>query len=226
MAQFIKPKFNIIESYCFDSKVPQRIHLTDNQVFIIEGSPYYKQNEAFESLMVPMRISNKLGVGKILVVDEVIGCAEETPLNSWVVIKDHALFAGVIPLHGLNNPEWGVRFPDVTKVYPKADRQIALDVFSESNIPLREVYSIHVSSERQVYREATGNAGLAIGAEVICLTGVHATILSQHRRKEDITRDCLFLGHVKRHTQADEEASPDSAQMDAIYNCALRILSR
>jgi len=176
--------------------------------------------------MVPMRISNKLGIRKILIADEVIGCSQDTSLNSWVVIKDHALFAGVIPLHGLNNPEWGVRFPDVTKVYPKADRQIALDVFAEANLPLREVYSIHVSSERQVYREATGNAALAIGAEVICLTGVHATILSQHRKKEESTRDCLFLGHVKRHTDFDEEAAPRPAEIDAVYTCAMRILSR
>lgn len=166
-------------------------------MFIIEGSPYYKHNEAFEYLMIPMRISNKLGISKILVVDEVIGCAAETPLNSWIVIKDHALFAGVIPLHGLNNPEWGVRFPDVTKVYNKTDRQIAIDVFSEMNIPLREVYSIHVSSERQVFREATGNAGLFMGAEVICLTGVHAAILTQHRKKEENSRDCLLsLIHI------------------------------
>src|SRR5699024_2327887 len=74
-----------------------------------------------------------------LIVTNAAGCVNtEWKAGDLMLITDHIKIFMESPLRGPNVAQFGVRFPDASKLYTPALRQVARDAASALNIPLRE----------------------------------------------------------------------------------------
>ena len=76
---------------------------------IIEGAPLQKAGESFGQSSILMRLSNAIGVSKIIILET---CVALDTSGGFTVLQDHCSFAGCNPLRGKNIDSQGVRFFD------------------------------------------------------------------------------------------------------------------
>jgi purine-nucleoside phosphorylase len=97
-----------------------------------------------------------------------------------MLIEDHLNFTGTDPLVGPNDDAIGLRFPDMSRAYDPALRQLAKTILKEQGLEFRTgIYagvsgpSLETSAERRFYRLAGADAvGMSTVLEVIA--AVHA----------------------------------------------------
>ena len=97
-----------------------------------------------EEVVFPVRFLARLGLRAILLTGAAGILNPEIPIGSLVVICDHLNLLGTNALIGMNDERFGPRFPDMTEVYSKHYRDLALQTANELGIRLFEgVYAVH-----------------------------------------------------------------------------------
>ncbi len=121
-----------------------------------------------------------LGVDKLIITNACGAVNMDFQPGELMLITDHINLVGINPLIGPNNEELGPRFPDVSCVYNKDLRNVALRVAVEQNIHLQQgVYGwwsgpvYETPAEIRMIRTLGGDAiGMSTVPEAI--TAVHA----------------------------------------------------
>src|SRR5690606_6377956 len=97
---------------------------------------------------------------------------------------------GTNPLIGMNNPELGTRFPDMSEVYNKALRGIASDIAKDKNITLHDgVYAwwsgptYETPAEIRMIR--------TLGADAVGMSTVPEAIVANHGGMKVLGISCL-----------------------------------
>ena len=103
-----------------------------------EGRFHYYEGVSLDQVTFPVRLMKALGVEK-LIITNACGAVNATGFASGdlMLITDHLNLTANNPLIGPNNPDLGVRFPDVSEVYSKNLRGIAKAVAAEQGVTTR-----------------------------------------------------------------------------------------
>ncbi|HWJ03682.1 MAG TPA: purine-nucleoside phosphorylase, partial [Verrucomicrobiae bacterium] len=169
-------------------------------VVAMQGRFHFYEGYAPKEVVYPVWVMHMLGIKKLIVTNAAGGINEDFKSGALVLIRDHINLTGVSPLIGVNNPELGPRFPDMTEAYDKSLRELAKGVAAKQGLELKEgVYcalsgpSYETPAEIRYLRTIGGDqVGMSTALEVIaanhcgikvlgisCITNMAAGILPQ-----------------------------------------------
>ncbi|MBA4495699.1 purine-nucleoside phosphorylase [Paenactinomyces guangxiensis] len=181
--------------------------LEGQQVVVMAGRFHLYEGHELSSVTFPIRVMKELGVETILVTNAAGGVNESYSAGDLMLIRDHINLMFRNPLIGPNDPELGVRFPDMSNAYDPDLRELARRVGDKHGIQLQEgVYtavlgpSYETPAEIRMIRKIGGDAvGMSTVPEVItarhagirvlgisCISNMAAGILPQPLSHEEV----------------------------------------
>jgi purine-nucleoside phosphorylase len=127
----------------------------------------------------PVRVLQRLGARYLLVTNAAGGLNPDHRAGDIMLIADHINLTGENPLVGPNDPDWGLRFPDMSRVYDPELLDRARAIAQELGQPLSSgVYaglkgpSLETPAELRFLR--------TIGADAVGLSTVQEVIAAVH----------------------------------------------
>lgn len=164
--------------------------LMGKDVLMMKGRFHLYEGYDAAAVAFPIRVMKKLGVKMLLVTNAAGGINESYSPGDLMLIQDHINFMFRNPLIGPNEPELGVRFPDLSEAYSRELRALAKRVGEKEGIALREgVYagmlgpSYETPAEIRMLR--------ILGADAVGMSTVPETIAARHAGMEVLGISCI-----------------------------------
>ena len=112
--------------------------LEGRNVAVMQGRMHHYEGYSYEEVTYAVRVLRLLGC-EVLIVTNAAGCVNtDWNAGDLMLITDHIKMFSESPLRGENLPEFGVRFPDASRLYTPRLQQLARETAAELSIPLRE----------------------------------------------------------------------------------------
>lgn len=146
----------------------------------MQGRVHVYEGRTPDEVVFPIRTLIRMGV-KAVVMTAAVGLVNaEIPVGSLVLISDHInLLLGKNALIGRNDDRFGPRFVDMSEVYSKPYRALALEKARELGIRLAEgVYLIHPGPTYETPAEVRFIRNQ--GADVVGMSTVPEAIIAHH----------------------------------------------
>lgn len=177
------------------------------QVIAMQGRFHFYEGYSLDKVTFPIRVMKLLGVEKLIVTNAAGGVNTSYEPGDLMLISDHINNMGQNPLIGANNPDFGVRFPDMSTAYCEQLREKAKQVAGQMGLELKEgVYvantgpSYETPAEIRMIRTLGGDAvGMSTVPEVIiarhaglkvlgisCISNMAAGILNQPLTHDEV----------------------------------------
>ncbi|MEH2940218.1 purine-nucleoside phosphorylase [Lawsonibacter sp. JLR.KK007] len=149
--------------------------LEGQRVAVMQGRMHHYEGYSYEEVSYAVRVLRLLGCDT-LIVTNAAGCVNtDWKAGDLMLITDQIKMFSESPLRGENLPEFGVRFPDASRLYTPRLQELARQTARERHIPLREgVYfycygpQYETPAEIRAVRLLGGDAvGMSTAPEVI-----------------------------------------------------------
>lgn len=148
-------------------------------VVVQQGRCHLYEGYHPDDVCMGIRVMASLGAQKLIMTNAAGSINPFFEAGSLMLITDHVNFTGSSPLVGPNHDEWGPRFPDMSAVYDKNLRHIALEEATHLGIRLEQgVYvgvlgpQLETPAETRVFRH--------FGVDAIGMSTVHEVIAAKH----------------------------------------------
>ena len=110
-------------------------YLEDRPVAVMAGRIHLYEGHEARDVVLPIRTLFTLGARQLIITNAAGGVNEHFHPGTLMLIADHINLTGRNPLIGLNDPRFGVRFPDMSDAYDaelrRHSRRVALDLRQE-----------------------------------------------------------------------------------------------
>ena len=149
--------------------------LEGRNVAVMQGRMHHYEGYSYEEVSYALRVLRLLGCGT-LIVTNAAGCVRtDWRAGELMLITDQIKMFSESPLRGENLPQFGVRFPDASRLYTPRLRELARESARDLGILLREgVYfycygpQYETPAEIRAVRALGGDAvGMSTAPEVI-----------------------------------------------------------
>lgn len=153
--------------------------LQGRRVAVMQGRMHHYEGYSYEEVSYAVRVVRLLGA-ETMIVTNAAGCANrDWTAGDLMLITDHIKFFMESPLRGENLPEFGVRFPDASKLYTPALRDTARQAAAELGIRLREgVYMYFPGPQYETPAEV--RAAHILGADAVGMSTAPEVITAGH----------------------------------------------
>lgn len=144
-------------------------------VAVMQGRFHYYEGHAMESIALPVRTLEYLGLKTLFVTAAVGSMRPDIRPGHFTVVKDHINLMGRNPLRAFHEEEFGTMFPDMTNAYDPRLRKLLLALCRKRRVPAREgVYvavggpSYETPAEIKAFRSLGGDVvGMSVVPEVV-----------------------------------------------------------
>jgi len=144
-------------------------------VVVMQGRFHYYEGHAMESIALPVRTLEYLGLKTLIVTAAVGSMRPQIKPGHFTVITDHINLMGRNPLRAFHEEEFGTMFPDMTQAYDKRLQKVMLAVCRKRKAPVHQgVYlavggpSYETPAEIRAFRALGGDVvGMSVVPEVI-----------------------------------------------------------
>ena len=147
-------------------------------VIIMQGRFHYYEGYTMKQVTFPVRVMKALGV-KNLIVTNACGGSFKMDAGDLMIIKDHINFMGDNPLIGQNDPELGVRFPDMSEPYSHELIELAKKVARKEDISVREGVYLGVTGPNYETPAEVRMVSI-LGADAVGMSTVPEVIVANH----------------------------------------------
>jgi purine-nucleoside phosphorylase len=152
-------------------------------VLMLQGRFHYYEGHDLETVTFPIRVLQKLGVNAVILTAATGGIRTDLRPGNLVLLTDHLNLIGANPLRGLNDPQLGTRFPDMTEVYSKCLRTIAKEEGKRVGIEL--IPGVYACVSGPSYETPAEIKMLrTLGADVVGMSTVPEAIVARHAGME------------------------------------------
>jgi purine-nucleoside phosphorylase len=156
--------------------------LAGQDVLILQGRTHYYEGFEMDHVTLPVRVMRRLGV-EILVVTNAAGAINPDYLPGDVMlIVDHLsllTMTGPNPLRGPNLPEFGERFPDMSRAYDRQLMDLARKAAAAEGIQIRE--GVYIALSGPSFETPADLRFLqVIGADAVGMSTVPEVIVAHH----------------------------------------------
>lgn len=93
--------------------------INKRNVVMMQGRNHFYEGHSMQDVTYPIKVMKKLGVKTVIITNAAGAINKSFRLGDLMVITDHINLMGTNPLIGPNDPDLGVRFPDMSEVYNK-----------------------------------------------------------------------------------------------------------
>ncbi len=154
-------------------------HASGARVAALSGRAHLYEGHHVSRAVFGVRAMVRWGVPRIVLTNAAGGINTAFTQGALMLIEDHINMLGTNPLVGPNVDALGVRFPDMTYVYDRGLRALALDAASSAGVPLqRGVYLATLGPSYETPAEI--RAFRALGADAVGMSTVPEAIAARH----------------------------------------------
>ncbi len=154
-------------------------HLKNRPVAVFQGRFHLYEGYSPQEVTFPVRILQSLDARFLLVTNAAGGLNPQQQAGEIMLLADHINLTGENPLAGPNDPEWGLRFPDMSRVYDPELMRCARDIARSLKLALSSgVYaglkgpSLETPAELRFLR--------TIGADAVGLSTIQEVLAAVH----------------------------------------------
>ena len=153
--------------------------LEGRNVAVMQGRMHHYEGYSYEEVTYAVRVLRLLGC-EVLIVTNAAGCVNtDWNAGDLMLITDHIKMFSESPLRGENLPEFGVRFPDASRLYTPRLQQLARETAAELSIPLREgVYFYCYGPQYETPAEI--RAARVLGGDAVEMSTAPEVIVAGH----------------------------------------------
>lgn len=162
----------------------------DVPVVIMQGRVHYYEGYDMNDVVMPVRVMHMLGADKLILTNAAGGINRNFSAGDFMLIKGH--IASFVPsvLRGKNIDELGPRFPDMSEVYDKQMRGIAVETARSLNIALHEgVYLQTPGPNYETPEEIKAYA--VLGADAVGMSTACEAIAAKHMGMRICAVSCI-----------------------------------
>jgi purine-nucleoside phosphorylase len=162
----------------------------DVPVIAMQGRVHYYEGLPLRDVIFPMRVFGRMGVKAAIITNAAGGINTNYKQGALVVLSDHINLQGSNPLIGPNDERFGPRFPDMTRVYWKAYRHLALEEARKLGINVAEGVYLAVTGP-SYETPAEIRAFRTWGADVVGMSTVSEVIAAAHMGIRVLAISCV-----------------------------------
>ena len=148
-------------------------------VLIFQGRCHLYEGHPPDRVVFPVRLARELGISNLFLCNAAGGINPDFTAGDIMVIRDHINLTGKNPLTGPDLPDWGPRFPDMTKAYDPKLLNLVRTIAKDKEMQIREgVYagllgpSLETPAETRMLK--------TMGADAVGFSTVMETIAGVH----------------------------------------------
>jgi purine-nucleoside phosphorylase len=113
-------------------------YLGGKKVVAMQGRFHFYEGYDMKEVTFPVRVMKFLGINKLFVSNASGGVNPDYEIGDLMILNDHINLFPTNPLIGMNYPELGPRFPDMSDAYDKSMIKLARDIAQKNNIRVQE----------------------------------------------------------------------------------------
>jgi len=154
--------------------------LADKEILVFQGRFHLYEGYSPREVTFPVRLLQELGVPVMILSNAAGGINLNFSSGDIMLIEDHINLTGTNPLTGPEETSWGIRFPDMTRVYDPELKAHALTAATAQNLVLQQgIYaglqgpSLETPAETR-YLKAIGGDAVGFSTIMEAIAGVHA----------------------------------------------------
>lgn len=154
--------------------------LEGREILVFQGRCHLYEGYSPREVTFPVRLLQELGVPVLILSNAAGGINLNFNAGDIMLIRDHINLTGQNPLTGPEEPDWGIRFPDMSQVYDRELARLAETVATQIDLPLRQgVYagitgpSLETPAETR-YLKTVGGDAVGFSTIMEAIAGVHA----------------------------------------------------
>lgn len=201
-------------------------------VAVMQGRVHFYEGYSLQDVIFPVRVLGRLGIRAVVLTNAAGGINLSLKQGTFVVLRDHINLQGSNPLVGPNDERFGPRFPDMTEVYAKGYREIAVKEAQRLGLQVSE--GVYVALTGPSYETPAEIRCLrTLGADVVGMSTVPEAIAARHMGIEVLGISCVtnmaagVLENPLNHEEVLETGDRVSGQFIALLQAVLpRIVAR
>ena len=153
--------------------------LEGQRVAVMQGRMHHYEGYSYEEVSYAVRVLRLLGCDT-LIVTNAAGCVHTGwQAGDLMLITDHIKLFSQSPLRGENLPEFGVRFPDASKLYTPRLQELARQTAQEQGLTLREgVYFYCYGPQYETPAEV--RAARILGGDAVGMSTAPEAVVAGH----------------------------------------------
>lgn len=195
-------------------------------VAVMKGRVHFYEGYTAKEVVFPMRVLGRLGIRSAILTNAAGGIDLAYKQGALVVIRDHINLQGMNPLIGPNDERFGPRFPDMTQVYWKQYREIALAEAKRLGIEVHE--GVYAALSGPSY-ETPAEIGYlrTIDADLVGMSTVPETVVARHMGIRVLGISCVtnmaagILDQPINHAEVMETGERVKAQFIALLRAVI-----
>ncbi len=198
----------------------------DMHAVAMQGRVHLYEGHPVADVVFGIRLMISLGAKTIIITNAAGGCGQQLSAGDLMLIDDHLNLTGQNPLVGANEPDLGVRFPDMTRAYDPALGTYAMDVAKKQGFTLkRGVYAGLLGPTYETPAEVRMLRGL--GAHAVGMSTVLEVIAARHMGARVLGFSCItnlaagMTGETLSHDEVTETAERVKGQFTSLLHGVL-----
>lgn len=149
------------------------------KIICMSGRFHFYEGYDYEQLVIPIRLFKLLGVKTTILTNAAGAVNTDYKVGDIMIVSDHIKLNGASPLRGKNVDFFGPRFFDVTDMYTKKLRELALNCAEDSGLTFREgVYMFFTGPQFETPAEI--RAARILGADAVGMSTVTEALTAAH----------------------------------------------
>ncbi len=188
--------------------------LEGKKVVCMAGRFHFYEGYDYEQLVIPIRLFKLIGVKKTILTNAAGAVNTDYKVGDIMIIKDHIKLNGASPLCGKNIEEFGPRFFDITDMYTKALREIAVKCSENCGLTIHEgVYMFFTGPQFETPAEI--RAARILGADAVGMSTVTEALTAAHCSMPLLALSVMtnMAAGVLDYKLSDEEVGIAAAQI-------------
>ena len=154
-------------------------YVEDVPVVCMSGRVHYYEGYTPEEVVLPLRVMRAMGAEYLILTNAAGGINGAFTPGTLVLLRDHITLFVPNPLRGENDPDEGVRFPDMTEVYDAALRKQIQKAAEEEGIYLQ--YGVYCQLPGPSYETPAEIQLLSrLGADLVGMSTAMEALTAHH----------------------------------------------
>ncbi|MCB0700186.1 MAG: purine-nucleoside phosphorylase [Chitinophagaceae bacterium] len=149
----------------------------DITIIAMQGRFHYYEGYTMQQITFPVRVMHALGIKKLLLSNAAGGINKDFKKGDLVALDDHINLQPENPLRGLNEPVYGIRFPDMSCPYDTSMNNTISSTAKEHGIEIKKGVYVSVMGPNLETRAEYRFLGI-IGADMVGMSTVPEVIVA------------------------------------------------